>query len=59
MAKAVDGVSYQILPGETLGVVGIKFRARASQALSIMGLIPSLPGKIEGGEIRFAGKNRR
>ncbi len=57
VAKAVDGVSYSILPGETLGVVGESGSGKSVTALSIMQLIPQPPGKIVGGEIRFQGKN--
>ena len=57
IAQAVDGVSYKILEGETLGVVGESGCGKSVTALSIMQLIPDPPGWIEGGEIRFHGKN--
>ena len=56
-AKAVDGVSYKILPGETLGVVGESGCGKSVTALSIMQLIPQPPGKIVGGDIRFKGES--
>ena len=56
-AKAVDGVSYKILPGETLGVVGESGSGKSVTALSVMQLIPQPPGKIEGGAIRFKGES--
>ncbi|MBC8451461.1 MAG: ABC transporter ATP-binding protein [Planctomycetes bacterium] len=56
-AKAVDGVSYKILPGETLGVVGESGSGKSVTALSIMQLIPQPPGKIVGGDIRFKGES--
>ena len=57
VAKAVDGVSYSILPGETLGVVGESGSGKSVTALSIMRLLPQPPGKITGGKILFQGKN--
>jgi oligopeptide/dipeptide ABC transporter ATP-binding protein len=56
-ARAVDGVSYKILPGETLGVVGESGSGKSVTALSIMQLIPQPPGKIVGGDIRFKGES--
>ena len=57
VAKAVDGVDFQILPGETLGVVGESGCGKSVTALSIMRLFPSPPGRIAGGEIWFKGSN--
>ncbi len=57
VVKAVDGVSYDIEPGETLGLVGESGCGKSVTALSIMGLIPNPPGKIVGGEIIFDGKD--
>jgi len=54
---SVDGVSYTINKGETLGVVGESGSGKSVTALSILRLIPSPPGKIVGGEILFEGKN--
>ena len=54
-ARAVDGVSYKIMPGETLGVVGESGSGKSVTALSIMQLIPSPPGKIVGGDVKFKG----
>lgn len=56
-AKAVDGVSYKIMPGETLGVVGESGSGKSVTALSIMQLIPSPPGRIAGGDIKFKGES--
>jgi peptide/nickel transport system ATP-binding protein/oligopeptide transport system ATP-binding protein len=57
VAKAVDGVDYAILPGETLGVVGESGCGKSVTALSIMGLIPQPPGKIVDGQILLHGED--
>ena len=54
---AVNGVSFTIDPGETLGLVGETGAGKTTTALSILNLIQSPPGKIEGGEILFNGEN--
>ena len=53
--RAVDGVSFALEPGRTLGIVGESGCGKSVTALSIMGLIPSPPGRIAGGEILFEG----
>ena len=55
VVKAVDGVSYTINRGESLGLVGESGCGKSVSALSIMRLIPSPPGKIESGVINFDG----
>jgi oligopeptide/dipeptide ABC transporter ATP-binding protein len=57
VAKAVDGVSYQLAKGEPLGVVGESGCGKSVTALSILRLIPVPPGKVVGGEILFKGRN--
>lgn len=54
---AVNGVSYVLNEGETLGVVGESGSGKSVHALSIMGLIPSPPGKVENGEVLFRGRD--
>ncbi len=57
VARVLDGVSLELLPGETLGIVGESGCGKSMTALSIMRLIPSPPGQITGGEIRLAGED--
>jgi oligopeptide/dipeptide ABC transporter ATP-binding protein len=57
IVRAVDDVSYSIRRGETLAVVGESGCGKSVTALSILRLIPSPPGRIVGGEIRFEGRN--
>ena len=54
--KAVDGVSFAIHPGETLGIVGESGCGKSITSLSIMRLL-SNPGRIVGGEILLRGEN--
>lgn len=53
---AVDGVSFQLNSSETLGIVGESGSGKSVTALSIMGLIPEPPGKVNG-KIVFKGHN--
>jgi oligopeptide/dipeptide ABC transporter ATP-binding protein len=55
--RAVDGVSYELKSGETLGVVGESGCGKSVTALSILRLIANPPGRIVGGAIRFEGRN--
>ncbi|MTD32108.1 ABC transporter ATP-binding protein [Planomicrobium sp. YIM 101495] len=54
---AVDNVDFQIRQGEVLGIVGESGCGKSVTSLSIMGLVPSPPGKITGGEILFQDKD--
>ena len=55
--KAVDGVSFALQRGETLGIVGESGSGKSVTNLSIIRLIPDPPGKLVGGEILFAGQD--
>jgi oligopeptide/dipeptide ABC transporter ATP-binding protein len=55
--RAVDDVSFSIREKESLGIVGETGCGKSVTALSILGLVPSPPGDISGGEIVFAGEN--
>ena len=57
LARAVDGVSYSLAKGETVGVVGESGCGKSVTALSVLRLIPDPPGKIVDGEIIFEGTN--
>lgn len=54
---AVDDIDFSVHEGEILGIVGESGSGKSVTSLSIMGLIPSPPGKITGGEILLDGKN--
>jgi len=57
VVRAVDGVSFHVFPGETLAIVGESGCGKSVTALSILRLIPSPPGRIVSGAIRFAGRD--
>ncbi|GIO26635.1 ABC transporter ATP-binding protein [Ornithinibacillus bavariensis] len=57
VVRAVDGVNFDVKPGETLGIVGESGSGKSITAMSILGLIPSPPGRIVDGEILFKGED--
>ena len=57
VVKAVNGISFGLEEGETLGIVGESGSGKTVSMLSVMRLIPSPPGRIVGGEVWFEGRN--
>jgi oligopeptide/dipeptide ABC transporter ATP-binding protein len=57
IVKAVNGVSYDVYPGETLGVVGESGSGKSVTVMSLLGLIPQPPGRITAGEAIFEGRD--
>jgi peptide/nickel transport system ATP-binding protein len=57
IVRAVDGVSFALAEGETLAIVGESGCGKSITALSILGLVPSPPGRIVGGAVRLHGND--
>jgi oligopeptide transport system ATP-binding protein len=57
MVKAVNDVSFELNPGETLGIVGESGSGKTVTMLSVLRLVDSPPGRIAGGEVWFEGVN--
>src|SRR6476469_2675219 len=55
IVKAVDGITFELKKGETLGIVGESGSGKSVTNLSVMRLIPEPPGKIAGGSVTFDG----
>jgi len=57
VAHVLDDVSFSVAPGELLAIVGESGCGKSMTALSVLGLIPSPPGKVVGGSILFQGRD--
>ena len=57
VVRAVDGISYELEEGETMGLVGESGSGKSVSALSLMRLVPDPPGRIVAGEVIFEGKD--
>src|SRR2546425_2738613 len=57
VVRAVDGVSFYVIPGETLAIVGESGCGKSVTALSVLGLVPPPPGRTVSGAIRLAGRD--
>ncbi len=57
VVKAVNDVSWDLMPGETLGIVGESGSGKSVSVMSLMKLIPTPPGRIAGGQVRFRGRD--
>jgi oligopeptide transport system ATP-binding protein len=57
IVHAVDGITYDVFPGETLGIVGESGSGKSVSTMSILGLIPQPPGRIPRGSAIFKGKD--
>lgn len=57
LAHVLDDVSFSVAPGEVLAIVGESGCGKSMTALSVLGLIPSPPGKVVGGSILFQGRD--
>jgi oligopeptide transport system ATP-binding protein len=57
VAKAINGVSFELHEGETLAILGESGSGKSVTAQAIMGILDSPPGFVTGGEVRYCGQN--
>jgi oligopeptide/dipeptide ABC transporter ATP-binding protein len=57
VVHAVDGISYDVMPGEVLGIVGESGSGKSVSTMSLLGLIPQPPGRITSGTAMFKGQD--
>jgi oligopeptide transport system ATP-binding protein len=57
VAKAINGVSFELHEGETLAILGESGSGKSVTAQAIMGILDSPPGFITGGEVRYCGQD--
>lgn len=57
LVRAVRGVSFDVNPGETVGLVGESGSGKSVTNLALMGLVPKPPGRIDGGRAMFEGRD--
>src|SRR5215213_7289950 len=57
LVRAVDGISFELNAGETLGIVGESGSGKSVTSLAILGLVPQPPGIIAGGRVLFHGQD--
>ena len=57
IGRAVEAVDLSIAPGETLGLVGESGCGKSVTTLAVVGLVPSPPGRVVAGEVRFSGRD--
>src|SRR5438874_10751809 len=55
IVHAVDGITYDVFPGETLGIVGESGSGKSVSTMALLGLIPQPPGRVVSGTAMFKG----
>jgi ABC-type dipeptide/oligopeptide/nickel transport system ATPase component len=55
--QALDGVTLAVAPGESVGIVGETGCGKSITAKSVLGLVPTPPARVAGGDVRFAGRS--